>query len=179
MSGQKRSQGIRPIMSEDPSGENVLWLEYSRHIQIAIISFRPADHSITLSHPHVHPPISSTHSSLSIYPAAHLSTYYLLIYQSTHLPTHTFIFSSTHILIHSSIYLYPSSSIHYIHPSIHPSIQSSNCLLTCYPYIHPSNQLTSLSCISSMCKALSKCWRGWLLGWSQTHLWYTCSFTIS
>lgn len=140
MSGQKGSQGIRPIMSEDPSGENVLWLEYSRHIQIAIISFRPADHSITLSHPHVHPPISSTHSSLSIYPAAHLSTYYLLVYQSTHPPTHTFIYSSTHPSTSTQHHPFIMSIHPFTHLFSHPSVYSPAITTFILLSIQPANQ---------------------------------------
>lgn len=156
--------------------KNVLWLEWSRHIWIAITSSKPAVHSLTPSHPLIH---------LPTYPHVHLClSTHLLIYlpitthinPSVHLPTHlsihsptlSFIKPSTHLslsIIHSStsIHLptYPS-----IHSLIHSAIQLSTHLPALHSSSHPFNWLVNLSCISAMHKALRRCWRGWRQGWS-------------
>lgn len=88
-----------------------------------------------------------------------LSTHLPSLYPSIHPPTYSPIHPSTYPCIHLSLYhpfLYPSTYPH-THPSLHPSTQPSNCLLARHP-LHPStHQLTSLSCMSTMCKALRKC----------------------
>lgn len=112
-----------------------------------------------------------THLSLSSRWPAHLPTCHHSIYASIHLPTHL-IHPSAHILIHSPIYpcIFPSLHHPFIYPttyaSIHPFTHPLN-LPTVYspthsapPSTHPSHQLTDLSFISTMYKALRRCWGG-------------------
>lgn len=96
-------------------------------------------------------------TDLPILPTCHLS-----IYPSIHPPIYSPIHPTTYPCIYLSLYhpfRYPSTYPH-THPSLHPSTQPSNCLLARHPSthpLHPSNQLTSLSCMSTMYKALRKC----------------------
>lgn len=112
--------------------------------------YRPAVHSLTPSQPPVHSP---SYLLIHLCVFTQLSINWPTIYPSTnpsvHPPTHTAIYSSTHIFIHSSIYyLYPHHLFIYIHSfTIYSSIHRAIQLSTQSPLFHPSNKLTSLSCI--------------------------------
>ena len=130
--------------------KNVLWLEWSRHIWIAITSSKPAVHSLTPSHlliylptyPQVHLCLS-THLLIYLPITTHLSIHpstYPHVYPSIHLHTHSLI----HLLISvspSSIHQHPFTYPR-IHLSIHSSTQPSNYLLICQRSTHPLTHST-------------------------------------